>query len=123
MGLFERLQFDKNAKCRKKRDVDDCLNCLRYEHCFLNKPLYDPKNDNDNIIDLGVDIIMGVGKDYCLEWKRGNQSKVSYYAKFLEKYTNFITNERYDGKAFLEKLTAQCEKHFGKLKQRKKRKA
>ena len=123
MEGFDREQFDKRAKCRKKREVVDCLNCLRYEHCFLNKPLYDRNNDNDNIIDLGVDIIMGVGKDYCLEWKRGNQSKVSYYAKFLEKYTNFITNERYDGKAFLEKLTAQCEKHFGKLKPRKKRKA
>lgn len=100
-----------NAKCLKKRGVRSCKQCCRYQECLNNQM---PEWRFDNLITLSNEIVVEIGKSYCLYYKNGCKRLYNHYKSILQSnFITILTANQTDGYALEEQLHNYCVKYYG----------
>lgn len=106
-------------KCRAKREVDCCEQCLRYESCYHNKPLFDSEKLSIGEMRLGQAIVLAIEEDIKRCYKHGWKDQMNYWLKVLaSERTNLLTAESVDGYASAQMIMVCCKKQYGDFEPR-----
>lgn len=114
-----KLKERQERKCREKREVNSCSECLRYANCHEGKPLFKENSTGVGEMRLGQALILSIEDDIRRCYKHGWKDQMNFWVKVLaSERTNLLTAETIDGYASAQALLRECYKMYGDFEPR-----